>query len=380
MKVGENERRPRALARWLGPGETVLWCGAPSPGEVVRRRFVGVIVGLLWLGGVIALFAMGALVAEGVLQVVLVLILVATCCGFVWVASAPARTFREARRTTYAVTDRRAITLVGHRRVALRSFYRRGTSLPIVSTDRRGIGDVVFTQDSIQGSEHTELRDVGFLAATDPSRVAVLAWSVLRPAGAAPRMRYRDGTEASRRFEPYRPESLLLPGETVVWTGRPALRFALPRSAKAFALGAVLLFTAVLALFEVVARGASPTLWAVAAIFVLVGAVALCVPSRTALVARETTYVMTNERVIAVRSGRSPTTESFPYAEIRSVELRLRGENAGDLVLHGVTRSNASAFRYLGEPGLSGVREIGRPYSLLHEFLARGALETTSRG
>lgn len=87
----------------------------------------------------------------------------------------PIYTYRNAFKTVYVLTDRRAITFVGGFRIAVRSFLPRELTTVYRKQGRDGSGDVIFNakrwKDS-EGSSHSE--EIGFLGIDDVRSVEQL--------------------------------------------------------------------------------------------------------------------------------------------------------------------------------------------------------------
>ncbi|WP_246146727.1 hypothetical protein [Rubripirellula lacrimiformis] len=86
--------------------------------------------------------------------------------------SAPLWAYRNAFKTVYVLTDRRAITFIGGWRMTIRSFLPRELTVVYRKQAADGSGDVIFNakrwKDS-EGTSHSE--EVGFLGIADVKRV-----------------------------------------------------------------------------------------------------------------------------------------------------------------------------------------------------------------
>lgn len=147
------------LAPTVAPGESVLWTGRPVPASLVRRSIPKALIGLLFVA--FTLIWMAAVVRGGhnnwdrgqaVIPFATHNVLIATCAGLwllppgLYLLTWPLRTWRKARRTVYALTDRRAVVsepglLGGH---GVHSYPPE--SLTLMRCDERedGSGDLIF--------------------------------------------------------------------------------------------------------------------------------------------------------------------------------------------------------------------------------------------
>lgn|GEM_PF-791213 len=183
---GGNDLRPSGqsealLALHLAPGEAVLWSGRPDPGMVARRMIPRALAGLgfvaftlVWMASVVqgknnnwdrgkavAPFAphnvrIAALVGLSMLPPGLYML--------IW----PMRAWRRAGGTAYALTDRRAMIIAGHRAESFRP-----EVLALVQCDEQagGSGDLVFEN---RNTWIGQARPVGFLAIERVRKVEAL--------------------------------------------------------------------------------------------------------------------------------------------------------------------------------------------------------------
>ncbi len=177
------ERLRRLVDDELEPGEDTIWLGQPLAGRAARRTWGAVAFGIPWTA--FALFW------------------TAGAAGFTWptftgsggwggfsffplfglpfiligcfMLSSPYWARRNARRTAYVVTDRRAIVFAGGRATAIKSY--RPDQLHQVSRTQRadGSGDVVFTQKiRVDSDGDKNATQEGFLDVQDAKYVESL--------------------------------------------------------------------------------------------------------------------------------------------------------------------------------------------------------------
>ena len=111
--LDQTRRSPRSLLiAELPPGEKLLWAGAPTPGRAAAAS-----AGPAVIGAIFVLFALGNVFQAAVARpdparkrtpawAIALMGLAGSALGLV-----PARAYRRAGRTAYALTDRRALLL-----------------------------------------------------------------------------------------------------------------------------------------------------------------------------------------------------------------------------------------------------------------------------
>jgi hypothetical protein len=112
--AGQPEHDPRIPAE-LNVGERLVWAGRPVPGLVARKALPVALFGLAFLG--FSLFWAGSAVSMGssasggppLMNLVFPLFGLPFILVGVWMLMTPLRSRRAARKTLYALTDRRAI-------------------------------------------------------------------------------------------------------------------------------------------------------------------------------------------------------------------------------------------------------------------------------
>lgn len=188
------ERLERLIDDELEQDEVKVWVGQPIPGRAARRTWGAVAFGIPWTA--FALFW------------------TAGAAGFTWppasggggwsgfslfplfglpfilvgcvMLSSPYWARRNARRTAYVLTDRRAIVFAGGRSTAVKSF--RADQLREVSRTQRadGSGDVVFTKKvRVDSDGDKQATDVGFLDVRDVKYVETLVKDLVLMSGDA---------------------------------------------------------------------------------------------------------------------------------------------------------------------------------------------------
>ncbi|WP_422930046.1 hypothetical protein [Singulisphaera sp. PoT] len=172
---GGNDLRPSAqsealLALHLAPGEAVLWSGRPDPGTVARRMIPRSLAGLgfvaftlLWIAGAVQGKNNNWDGGKAVAPFAPHNVRIAALAGLwmlppgLYMLTWPLLAWRRAGGTTYALTDRRAMIIAGHR---AKSF--RPEDLALVQCDEQagGSGDLVFENRKTWTGQ---ARPVGFL-------------------------------------------------------------------------------------------------------------------------------------------------------------------------------------------------------------------------
>ncbi|HUW57483.1 MAG TPA: hypothetical protein VMZ92_12670 [Planctomycetota bacterium] len=139
--------------RQLAPDERVLWAGQPVPGRLARRTLPIVFVGIAWTA--VILFLMWAastfwrILAVGVSVLAVPLLLI----GLAMLLS-PLLAVRKARRTTYVVTDRRAIVIAGFFSRSVECFGPGHLRTLRLDEDPDGSGDVAFAHSGFYGVDN----------------------------------------------------------------------------------------------------------------------------------------------------------------------------------------------------------------------------------
>jgi len=187
-EISQNEMRntrpiPRPLQslveRELESGERIEWMEMPQPRFFTPVATAGFLFGIPWTA--FALFwtagaALGVSKAEGfglfrlfpLFGIPFVLIGFGLLSGPIWAR-------RDALRTVYAITNRRAISVQSGRTTTFRSF----TSTHLQDVYRRerrdGTGDVIFPRRGWRDTDsNRQSEDLGFLSVRNPKRVESL--------------------------------------------------------------------------------------------------------------------------------------------------------------------------------------------------------------
>jgi hypothetical protein len=152
---------PEQLRPHLAPGEAIIWTGRPDAGQLARRGLSGAVSGAAF-GAAFALFAPRFGFQGWILAVPWAMAALSL--------AAPIFSYRRAARTTYAVTDRRALVVTGS---SVRSFGPGRVGHPVVTPRTGGLSDVEFgvqreRVSSGSGGSHDVLVRTGFLAISDP--------------------------------------------------------------------------------------------------------------------------------------------------------------------------------------------------------------------
>ncbi len=131
------------LQQYVLPGERILWQGRPAPGPFsMRGAWYAIPFSLMW-GGFAIFWEVGAITSGApfffwLWGIPFVLIGIYMIFGRIWVAR------REARNTTYAITDRRVLILGGAFRRSLTSIDLLNMPAAQVDEGRDGSGSITF--------------------------------------------------------------------------------------------------------------------------------------------------------------------------------------------------------------------------------------------
>lgn len=164
------------LEQELASGETLLWTGQPDAARIARQSWPLVLFGLLWQGFVLywSWVASGFwLPGSDTPPEPFALFGLPFFLAGVVVLASPRTLARKARRTGYAITDRRALIIERGRRLSVRSFAPEA----LADLERReradGSGDIIFTRDRTGSGKGSRALEVGFFglpAARDVER------------------------------------------------------------------------------------------------------------------------------------------------------------------------------------------------------------------
>ncbi|MCG8693147.1 MAG: hypothetical protein MI806_18245 [Minwuiales bacterium] len=155
----------------LRPGERLIWSAAANPARMARRRLPFALFGLV----VLVFFAawMNAAAAAGPLNPFVALpSILAGLALLLW----PAIAYLRAGRTTYALTDQRALILCDAWPPRSCGYGPADFTTLEVKTGRDGLGDVVFRKEDKAMIPHSNSQrnmvSIGFFGVAEPERVA----------------------------------------------------------------------------------------------------------------------------------------------------------------------------------------------------------------
>ena len=187
----------------------------------------------------------------------------------------------------------------------------------------------------------------------------------------------RNGDEERARQRALR--GALLPGERILWQGRPgpgAARaaflvwlFAVPWTAFAlFWIG-----TALAGSLAAVGENGGGWSWATLAFplfgvpFVAVGAWMLALPFRAARIARATDYVLTPDRLVSFQTGDETVVRSVDLDRTGPMTVKRRADGSGTLVVETGSHLDCDGDRATDTFRIEGVADVARLERLLLE-------------
>lgn len=175
-----------ALQRELDPGERLVWSGRPRPDLALRSALANAWL-LLLLGVLLGAFMIAAAVRLWIRPVEVpiepgaaglsILIILMGVALITWILSEPSRVASRARRTIYAITDRRALVITRSRRgvVEERDFAPDETRHILRVERPDGSGDIIFESPrrnpSGSANSVSTLGRIGFLSVEDCAAV-----------------------------------------------------------------------------------------------------------------------------------------------------------------------------------------------------------------
>lgn len=342
--VVDTRRSPDYLRSILMKDETVVWMGRPGFGAIMR---FGAGTGF---AGAIALFAAflfaflsareqgldwqllrDRLQQEPELALFFGLILFAGLACLTISASYLSR----ARRMRYAVTDRRiVITTLGRFPSADLIAPSQFTAVEISPEPRGDRGTVTFRKSRLKVTPFSAKARPGLddgLFGVHDFDAAVAAFQRLCATAVDPADGARDPDAASRSAGGRGPavhptiEARLNPGETVVWTGRPAPSTCAATGASHAALGGAIAVFGTLLLLTAGSVVAVP-LYAVAAWF-------LSAPLRHAVAALGAAYAVTDRRVLIHRGLPGRPCTSIDPGDFGRIRRRDLGDDRGTITV-----------------------------------------------
>ena len=166
-----REMQDRA-ERELDPGERIEWISMPIARFFTPASTGAFIFGipwtafaLFWTGG--AAWGTSQVEGAGWFRAFPLFGLPFILIGF-GLLSSPLWAYRKARRTVYAITDRRALSLEGGRTTTVRSFTPEQLKEIYRKERRDGSGDVIFARRTWRDSEgDRQAEEIGFLRVPD---------------------------------------------------------------------------------------------------------------------------------------------------------------------------------------------------------------------
>lgn len=157
------------VQRELTQGERIAWMGCPSPNQLARHGSFERIFALFWL----AFVAFWTFVAAKSSPVFACFSIPFWLIGL-FMLTQPLRARRNAARTVYVVTDRRAMWITGGKQQLARSFYldAMGTTTSRVAED--GSGDIVFGSPGEASANTRQASPPGFFGVPDVRALAAV--------------------------------------------------------------------------------------------------------------------------------------------------------------------------------------------------------------
>ena len=178
-----------AIERELEPSERIAWIAMPKPRLLTLGTVSGSIIGGLCTAMVLPVFFNGfppasqtaSGVVAGVLAVGLFLLMGLSLLLM------PLWAYRRARRTVYAITDRRVIIITTGRATTIRSFWPDQLHRTSCVERRSDVGDVVLSRLVTRFSDGTVFTDdVGLYNIHNPRAVETRLKQLAASRGAAP--------------------------------------------------------------------------------------------------------------------------------------------------------------------------------------------------
>ncbi len=163
-------------------------------------------------------------------------------------------------------------------------------------------------------------------------------------------------------------ESVLDPGETLVWHGRPDKdRFVRKQYGRCFFAGVFVGLSLIWA-WASFQRGTTVSFF-VALLFAAAGAMVVVAKTREIMAARKTRYLVTDRRAVIAVSWKTPDIQSFAPNDIGPIEIKNEKDGTADVVFnHSVTHADFTGLR----PTTNGFIGLSDPEK------AKAALEALS--
>jgi hypothetical protein len=159
-----------------------------------------------------------------------------------------------------------------------------------------------------------------------------------------------------------------LPGEPVVWTGRPdPMRVA-------FAASSILLFAVPWTAISLYLSGMMGWLSPIAWLFVIIGVGMCLTPLRKAWRARHTLFAITRSRLIVLRPklGGGVQLESYSGADIRGIRLDWHPDGVGDLIAVVGWQLDSDGDRQEKKVEMRGVADVQGAHAALEALKGAG--------
>lgn len=140
-------------------------------------------------------------------------------------------------------------------------------------------------------------------------------------------------------------ESLLDPGETLVWHGRPDKdRLVRKQYARCFFAG-VFVGLALIWAWASLQRGTTVSFF-VALLFAAAGAMVVVAKTREIMAARKTRYLVTDRRAVIAVFWKTPTVLSYVPKDIGPIEIENAKDGAADVIFnHSIAHADFTGLR-----------------------------------
>ncbi|MEM7682272.1 MAG: hypothetical protein AAF288_09990 [Planctomycetota bacterium] len=171
-----------AIESELGPNETLLWAGQPSPKRVAKRDLPLVLFAVPWTGFAV-FWTLGAAGLLGQAGAGGSLGFAAFGLPFIAIGlgmfATPWWSYRVAKRTAYVITEERAIILRIGRRSDLQAFPADRLTVLKRRTQPDGSGDLILERESSTDSDgHRDTKEIGFFGIPEVKEVGRLVRDV----------------------------------------------------------------------------------------------------------------------------------------------------------------------------------------------------------
>jgi hypothetical protein len=189
-----NYELQQAVQAQLDSGEQLLWYGQPIPKRTMRTAMPIVLFGIVWTS--FALFWMAGAAGFRIPDFSRLSESLFALFGIPFVLiglgllASPYFVYKKAKRTVYAITNRRALIVIGGKSKFIQSY--SGKEIGTISRSERadGTGDIFFGEEV--GEKRT--KPVGFLAIPDVRRVERILIDTFKKEGRADAPFWPDST------------------------------------------------------------------------------------------------------------------------------------------------------------------------------------------